>query len=133
MGLGFSVNLINRHVHGILDYVVGILLVLSPRLFGFHHGGLAQAVPIVLGGAAIVYSLLTDYELGVFQRIPFRVHLTLDLLSGIFLTVSPWVLGFADRFWAPHFILGLVEIGAVLMTRREPSVETRSGSTGVHW
>jgi hypothetical protein len=127
-------NIINRRLHGILDYVVGIVLVLSPRLFRFHDGGIEQSVPVFLGWAAIIYSLLTNYELGVLKLIPFRVHLGLDLLSGIFLAASPWLLGFADRVWVPHVILGCVEIAAVVLTRREPTPSAGAGAptTRVH-
>lgn len=111
-------QIISRRTHGVLDYVVGLVLILSPRLFGFEAGSPEAAVPVFLGWAAIVYSILTRYELGLLRVIPFRAHLTLDMMSGIFLAISPWILGFAERVWVPHLILGLVEIGAVLMTRR---------------
>jgi SPW repeat len=44
----------------------------------------------------------------------------LDLGSGILLAVSPWLFGFADQVWAPHLVIGLIEIGTALMTRRVP-------------
>src|SRR4051812_13538646 len=113
-------KIIPRQIHGILDYVVGIILILSPRLFGFSYGGAEQSVPVTLGWATVVYSLLTKYELGALKVIPFRVHLILDLLSGLFLAASPWLLGFADRVWGPHLAFGILEIGVVAMTRREP-------------
>lgn len=100
-----------------LDYIVGILLILAPRLFGFQNGGPEDRIPVMLGVLALIYSLLTRYELGLFKLIPFRVHLTLDFLSGVFLAVSPWAFGFSDRVWGPHLVVGLLEIGAALMTR----------------
>lgn len=107
---------IPSRVHGMLDYIVGLVLILSPRLFGFQMGGAEERIPVLLGVAALIYSLLTRYELGLFKVLPFRTHLTLDLVSGIILAVSPWLFGFADRVWAPHLVLGLLEIGAATMT-----------------
>lgn len=52
-------------VHGIVDYLVGALLIVAPLVLGFDQGGMETLVPIVLGFSAILYSLLTDYELGV--------------------------------------------------------------------
>lgn len=112
---------IPTRVHGYLDYIVGALLIASPWLFDFAAGGAETWIPVALGAAALIYSLITDYELGASKTISMRTHLTLDLLSGILLAASPWLFGFADYVWGPHLILGLFEIAAALMTRREPS------------
>ena len=116
---------IPTRVHGMLDYIVGILLILAPRIFGFQNGGPEDRIPVTLGVLALIYSLLTRYELGLFKLIPFRIHLSLDFLSGVFLAVSPWAFGFSDRVWAPHLVVGLLEIGASLMTR-VPAVDQGS-------
>ena len=110
-------------VHGVLDYVVGLLLIFAPRIFGFDNGGPEARIPVILGVMAVIYSLLTRYELGLIKVIPFRGHLSLDFLSGVFLAVSPWVFGFSDRVWVPHLIVGLFEIAASLMTK-VPAVDS---------
>jgi hypothetical protein len=107
-------------VHGILDYLVGILLIAAPWLLGFARGGAETIVPVVLGAGAILYSLFTDYELGLVKRIPMGTHLTLDVISGIFLAASPWLFGFSNLIWQPHVIVGIIEICAGLMTQRVP-------------
>ena len=73
------------------------------------------------GGAAILYSLFTDYELGVIKRVPVKAHLTLDAVFGLLLAASPWLLGFAETTWRPHLALGLFEVAAALLTRHHPS------------
>lgn len=113
-------------VHGVLDYLVGILLIASPWLFDFDRGGVETWIPVILGIGALVYSIMTDYELGLIPKLSMRTHLTLDLVSGILLAISPWLFGFADYVYMPHLILGIVEIGASLMTKREPSQERRT-------
>jgi hypothetical protein len=107
-------------IHGYLDYIMGVLLIAAPWLFDFAAGGAETWIPVVLGAGAILYSLMTDYELGISKSISMRTHLMLDLMSGILLAASPWLFGFADYVWEPHLILGLLEIGAALMTKREP-------------
>jgi hypothetical protein len=111
---------ISTKAHGVMDYLVGILLIASPWLLNFTRGGAETWVPVILGAGAIVYSLLTDYELGVSRTISMRTHLTLDLLSGIFLAASPWLFGFSEYVYLPHLILGLLEIGASLATEKTP-------------
>jgi hypothetical protein len=110
--------------HGYLDYLVGVLLIAAPWIFDFYRGGAESWVPIALGGLTIIYSLFTDYEMGAIRSIPFRAHLTLDVLSGIFLAASPWLFNFADYVYLPHLIVGILEIVAVAMTSRHTSIET---------
>lgn len=107
-------------IHGYMDYMMGLLLIASPWLFDFADGGAQQWIPVVLGAGAIIYSLMTDYELGVSRIISMPAHLNLDLVSGIFLAASPWLFGFAEEVYLPHLILGILEIGAALTTKREP-------------
>ncbi|MCG6116119.1 MAG: SPW repeat protein [Mesorhizobium sp.] len=113
-------------IHGVLDYLTGIILILAPWLLGFADGSIAHWLPVVLGAGLIVYSLMTDYELGVSGIIPMPIHLGLDVASGVLLAASPWLFGFADQVYLPHLIVGLVEIGAGLMTRTSPAA-TASG------
>jgi hypothetical protein len=119
-------RIIPTKIHGILDYLVGALLIASPWLFDFADGGAKQWIPIVLGAGAILYSLMTNYELGASKTISMTTHLMLDLVSGIFLAASPWLFGFADEVYLPHLVLGLFEIGASLMTKREPGADTHT-------
>ena len=117
---------IPTRVHGVLDYGTGILLIVVPWLLGFADGTAAQWVPVVLGVAAILYSLVTDYELGAFPVLSMPMHLALDAGSGIILAASPWLFGFADRVWLPHLIIGLFEIAASLLTVTTPGRGTAS-------
>lgn len=108
---------ISTWVHGVLDYVVGIFLLFAPRVFGFQNGGPEDRIFVFLGVATLIYSLLTRYELGLFKILRFRTHLTLDIINGALLAMSPWVFGFVERVWAPHLIIGLFELGVVLLTQ----------------
>ena len=112
---------IPTRVHGFMDYSMGVLLMAAPWLFGFARGGAETWVPVILGAGVILYSLLTDYELGLVRKLSMPAHLLLDALGGILLAASPWLFGFSDWVWVPHVIFGLLEIGAALMTRKVPS------------
>lgn len=108
-----------------MDYAMAILLIISPWLFGFYQGGAESWVPIILGAGVIVYSLITDYELSATKNISMKTHLTLDLMGGVLLAVSPWLFGFAEIVYLPHLIFGIAEIGAALMTETEPQYEKK--------
>lgn len=113
-------KVISTKAHGIIDYLMGVVLIAAPWLFGFARGGAETWVPVVLGLGAIAYSLFTNYELGVSRSIPMKTHLTMDIVSGIFLALSPWIFGFAEYVYLPHLILGIAEIGAAAMTNPTP-------------
>ena len=112
---------IPTRVHGLLDYLVGLLLIAAPWVFNFARGGAETWVPVALGAGALVYSVFTDYELGLVRRLPMGAHLTLDLLSGLLLAASPWLFGFSEFIWVPHVVLGGLEVGAPLMTKTTPA------------
>jgi hypothetical protein len=119
----FAMRFIPTSIHGIIDFVVGALLIAAPWLFGFDRGGAETWIPVILGVSAIGYSLCTQYEYGVYPVISMPTHLTLDAGSGILLAASPWLFGFADYVWAPHLIVGLFEIGAAATTVPTAGVE----------
>ena len=121
---------LSTRLHGVLDYLMGIVLIVAPWLLGFDDDA-AIWVPVILGAGVILYSLLTDYELGVVRTIPMTTHLTLDVLGGVVLAASPWLFRFSDEVWVPHLVLGLLEIGAGLMTQRTPSDQTEPGRASI--
>jgi hypothetical protein len=106
-------------VHGVIDYLWGIALFATPWLFGFADVTAAKWLAVIFGVGAILYSLVTDYELGALRILPMTLHLGLDGLAGGFLAVSPWLFGFADRVFWPHLLFGLFSVVASLITRTD--------------
>ena len=114
-------------VHGLLDYLIGIALAISPYLLWTTSMEMDLWIPLLAGVALIVISLCTDYEWGAAKTFTMRSHLTLDLLLGIFLAISPWLFGFADVVFVPFLVFGVFEIIAALVTKLEPE---RRGKLG---
>jgi hypothetical protein len=119
---------ISTRTHGVIDYLMGALLIVVPYILGFADGTAAQWIPQIIGVALIGAALMTDYEYGAIRMIPMPVHLFLDIAAGALLAVSPWLFGFADRVFWPHLILGLLEVGAGLMTRTTPETVAPIGT-----
>lgn len=103
-------------VHSLLDYIFGFALVTAPWLLGFDDNATATTLAVLLGLGTLLYSLLTNYEFGVIRMIPFRIHLLIDGLLGLFLVAIPWLFGFADRYAEPFYGFGMYAIGAALLT-----------------
>ena len=108
---------IPTRVHGILDYFTASELIAAPSLVNSRRNGVQRWLPVALGVGTIGYSLLTDYELGLFKVIPLPMHLALDAANGALLAASPWLFGFADEIAAPHLGLGLFEIAVTACSR----------------
>jgi hypothetical protein len=110
--------------HGVLDYTVGALLIALPFLLRLGSGPQSW-VFMAAGGATLLYSAFTDYELGAVRRLDMGVHLWLDGLVGVLLAVSPWLFGFDNEVWIPHVVLGAFEIVAAVVTDTVPGYERR--------
>ena len=107
---------INTKIHGIIDYGMGVTLLCMPLLLNLNLDTLQSNVFFSMGTTLLVYSFMTKYELGFLNVIPINIHLMLDVISGIFLAGSPWLLGFASEVFLPHLLLGLIEIGVATST-----------------
>lgn len=105
-------------LHGVIDYLAGIIFIVVPWLFDWP--GDAAWVSTALGALALVYSLLTNYELGVARVIPMPTHLLLDLLSGLVFIVAPFLLDPGTGVTITMIVFGLAEVGASLVTRTTP-------------
>jgi hypothetical protein len=120
-----SLQFIPTKVHGVLDYLVAVALIFAPMIFVFQAvGGAAVTIPVVLGIGLFIYSLLTNYEWGVFKVINMKYHLVIDVLASALLALSPWLFGFADQAWnawVPHVVVGLTVILVVICSKTQPS------------
>jgi hypothetical protein len=88
-------------------------------------GGLAVALPIVLGAGLILYSLLTNYELGIpaLRFIPMSAHLTVDFVASAFLAVAPFLFGYSSQglnVWLPQVLAGVGVMVLVLVSQTQP-------------
>ena len=87
-----TIRFIPTGIHAYFDYIGGIVLLAAPFIFNFYSvGGAAVIVPMVLGAGLILYSLLTNYELGIpgVKFIPMWMHLVFDFVASAFLALSP--------------------------------------------
>jgi hypothetical protein len=115
---------IPTYIHGILDYIVGIVLIAAPNLFGFADiGGPAVYTARLVGVLVLLQSLITRYELGLLKILPMKTHLTFDYVLSIFLALSPWLFQFnhnPNNVWLPHVVVGVAVFLVTLMTDPVP-------------
>ncbi len=113
---------INDSLHGALDYIVAVVLIVTPFLAGFaEHSQAALGLSVAAGVALFVYSLLTDYWSSVRQLIPYKVHLEIDFAVGIAFLIATFLLGFSGLVQTYYLVMGAGVILVVLFT--DPCVE----------
>lgn len=112
--------MVSIRAHNLADYALGAAFIAAPFAFGFNHVYFAQDVFLVLGVAVIGYSLLTDYAYSVSKAIPMSMHMTFDVVCGIFAVLAPWIYGYREELSAlqfvMHWVLGLAAVALPMVT-----------------
>ena len=110
-------------IHGVLDYATVAAFLNAPMVFGFH--GTPAAIVYWLAGIHLLMTGCTNFPVGIFLWIPFRIHGVIELLAGIFLLGAPWIFGFAQEQAARNFCLamGVVVLTLVALTDYSQHVE----------
>jgi SPW repeat len=119
---------LSTRMHGYFDYALSAALIGAPWLLGLAAGGAEKWVLVGVGVAGVLYSLFTDYELGLVRRIQMPVHLWLDGVAGVVLAASPWLFEFDDQIRLPHIIAGVLIVVIAFFTNTIPGYERRGNA-----
>jgi hypothetical protein len=109
---------ISRKAHGIMDYVFAVVVAASPWIFGFAHEQAAPQIALACGIVTAMYSLLTNYEMGVVPLIPFAGHRFFDFAVAIALAGSSWHFKMRGVAAVVFTVLGIIGIIAAVMAPR---------------
>jgi hypothetical protein len=103
-------RILSPWIHGILDLVTVAVLVLGPIALGL--GGSPAAIAYSLAAIHLLMTLITDFPMGVWKRIPFFVHGIVELIVGVALLILPSYAGYGPGSPARRFYLAM---GAVIL------------------
>lgn len=103
-------RILSPWVHGVIDFIMVAALVLGPIVAGL--GGSPAAIAFTLAAVHLLLTLLTDFPMGVWKRIPFFVHGIVELVVGIGLLLLPSFAGYGPGSPAKRFYLAM---GAVIL------------------
>ena len=122
-------KILSPTVHGYLDYMAVLALLVAPALFDFS--ALAANTSYTLAVLYFVFSLCTAYPLGAFKLIPFTVHGGIELATAVLFIVLPWIVGFAPDDAARNFfiIAGVLLFAVWLVTDYKAADTVRYGRT----
>jgi hypothetical protein len=109
---------ISRKRLGVLDYVLSLLTIASPWIFGFQGEYLAPQIAVVAGSVLLLYSLFTDYELGLIRALPFAGNRLLDIFVGVGLGASFIHFALGGRAGVAFAVLGVLILVNAFCTSR---------------
>jgi len=92
--------------HGVLEYVVGVLFIVAPFLFGFDATA-ATAASVVMGLVLLAFTACSDLPTGLVRSITPGVHLTIDVVLAVLMVALPFVLDFTDEAGPTAWFIGL--------------------------
>jgi hypothetical protein len=111
---------LSSKAHTIIGLVVGVVLIFASSIFGFTDNTPASMVALWVGIFIVLNELITTSPVSPLKLVPMKIHLILDVATGLFLAVSPWLFNFADmdqpNQWVPHLIVGIMVMGYALVT-----------------
>jgi hypothetical protein len=117
-------RIISPGVHGILDYVSAIVLILAPGVLAFDEiSPFAYWLSVIAGCVLILYSLMTDYEFSIGMFIPLRIHLVLDFSAGILFILWPFIFDFTGLAMAYYLVMGFGILLVVALTQSDEESE----------
>ena len=86
---------ITKKIHSYLDYPVAISLIALPFLLGLGESNpIAFYLSVVVGIAALILTILTDHQTGLFPVISYRLHLLVDGAVAILFVLAPFIFSF---------------------------------------
>src|SRR3954467_11040717 len=105
-------------VHGTLDYLLAAALIAVPLAVDFHDDT-ATVLMVVLGGAATLLAIGTNWSTGIIRILPPVLYGIADIAATIVLVFAPFVLGFTEHTVATvlYVVIGAGGLGATLLTR----------------
>jgi hypothetical protein len=119
-------KIITSRIHGVLDYLISIVMLASPWLFHFNETRIAKGLMLTIASFQLFMSFFTNYELGLRKAFSFRAHLTTDIILGIVLILSPWLFNFSNQVRVPHVVMGAIILVSAMITDPVPEYMKRT-------
>lgn len=113
-------------VHGTLEYLAGIFVILAPFVFGFREET-AFPVFIGIGVVIVVLALLSSEPTGVADLLPPTVHSGIDYLLAVFLLIAPFLFAFETVPETISILLGVAHLVISLLTRYPTQADSEVG------
>lgn len=113
---------IPRFVHGMVEYVAAIALLVAPFVLSFEENA-ATAASIIFGVVVLFVAASTEGPTSLVDQIPLPAHVALDYVLAVALIAIPFIAGFSDETAPTVFFiaLGVVHLLITIGTRFKPA------------
>lgn len=117
-----NIRFLPQAIHGLLDYAVAVALIAVPFIVDFRQDSeFAHWLSVAAGLGLFLYSLATDYSVGVVSAITIRQHLALDFAAGALFVVLAVVANFNTEAAVFYGVIGAGVLAVVAVTELEPA------------
>ena len=115
-----SLRIITPRVHGVLDYMSAIVLILAPSVLELNEvSPYAYWLSVIAGVILILYSLMTDYEFSIGMLITLKTHLVIDFSAGVLFILWPIIFDFTGLALAYYLVMGFGILLVVGLTQSD--------------
>ena len=115
-----SFRIITPRVHGLLDYMSAIVLILAPSVLELNEvSPYAYWLSVIAGVILILYSLMTDYDFSIGMLIPLKTHLVIDFSAGVLFILWPFIFDFTGLALAYYLVMGFGILLVVGLTQSD--------------
>lgn len=98
--------------HGIIDYLMVILLAVGPGVAGFT--GRQATMCYGLAAVHFLLTIITRFPLGVLKTLPFWLHGTIEIIVAVLLIILPWLANFSAGVHSRNFFVAIGVLIAVI-------------------
>ena len=105
-------------VHGVVDYLVGVVLVAMPFVLHFSDDT-ARMAAVGLGVVVLVLAATSDLPTGLVHSVPRALHALFDYVLAVAIIAAPFVLGFSgdDNATLCFVAVGIAQLLQTIGTR----------------
>ena len=126
-----SFRIITSRVHGLLDYMSAIVLILAPSVLEFNEvSPYAYWLSVIAGVILILYSLMTDYDFSIGMLIPLKTHLVIDFSAGVLFILWPFIFDFTGLALAYYLVMGFGILLVVGLTQSDEESQLNQSAKG---
>lgn len=116
---------VTKKIHAYLDYPVALTLIVLPFLLGLgESNSLAFYLSIITGIAALLLTILTDHQTGLFPVVSYKLHLTVDFIVAITFILAPFIFSFEGIDALFYWINGAAVLLVVGLHKSETDITT---------
>jgi len=112
--------------HGVIDYLMVILLAIGPGVAGFH--GSQATICYALAAVHFLLTISTRFPLGVLKTLPFWLHGTIEIIVAVFLVILPWLANFSAGIHSRNFFVAIGVLIAVIWALTDYRSVRRAGA-----